>query len=82
MAKGISCKVKFERFKWNRGGYAEVMNGGGIQSMLDDKIGAVPDGYASQAFRGRLATGRVLKTVTREAYEQELRENNLARRLS
>ena len=29
-----SCKVKFGQFKWNRAGYAEVMNSGDVQSLV------------------------------------------------
>ena len=40
MAKA-KCEVKIKWKGWNRGGYAEVMNGGGVQAMLDQKANAV-----------------------------------------
>ena len=39
MASGIKYTVAFKRFKWNRPGYAEVMNSGGVQSILSGKAG-------------------------------------------
>lgn len=40
MAKA-KCEVKIKWKGWNRGGYAEVMNGGDVQAMLDQKANAV-----------------------------------------
>lgn len=58
--------VKFGRFKWNRGGYQSVQNGGGVQSLLDSQAQGVAsrassiDGhrYAVERKRGRFANGR------------------------
>lgn len=89
MAKA-KCEVKFKDFKWNRGGYAEVMNGDGVQGMLTEKADAAAsscnssfsreyggDGYEAKAFRGKLAKGRVVYAASKHARASERRHNRL-----
>lgn len=74
MAKA-KCEVKIKWKGWNRGGYAEVMNGWGVQAMLDQKANAVAaacnstftpkcgeSGYSTATIDGSLARGRVVYT--------------------
>lgn len=69
------CEVKIKWKGWNRGGYAEVMNGGGVQGVLDQKANAVvasanaslekksgDTGYVCDVMSGSLAKGRSLHT--------------------
>lgn len=68
MAK-IRCKVKIEWKGWKRGGYAEVMNSGGVQGMLDSHVDAAKAAIQGAgrmertdvvSFNGRLARGRAI----------------------
>lgn len=90
MAKA-SCKVKIEWKGWKRGGYAEVMNGPGVQGMLDQKTEAVVSsangsftpkpgeaaGYACETMAGSLAKGRVIHTTGPHAAASERKHNRL-----
>lgn len=89
MAKA-KCKVKIEWKGWNRGGYAEVMNGGGVQAMLDQKANAVAaacnsmftpkygeSGYSTATIGGSLARGRVVYTASKHANVSERKHNRL-----
>lgn len=91
MASGIKCVVAFKRFKWSRPGYAEVMNSGGVQSILSGKASRLASscnssfkreplediGYEARRFRGKLANGYVVRTMTPHATHSELRHNRL-----
>lgn len=91
MASGIKCTVAFKRFKWNRPGYAEVMNSSGVQSILSGKASRLAsscnssfkpehgegDGYELKRVRGTLANGYVVKTATLHAIHSECRHNRL-----
>lgn len=68
MAK-TRCKVKIEWKGWKRGGYAEVMNSGGVQGMLDSHVDAAKAAIQGAermertdvaSFNGRLARGRAI----------------------
>ncbi len=90
MAKA-SCKVKIQWRGWNRAGYAEVMNGAGVQALLDQKADAAVAaanatfspragegaGYGAEEMRGTLARGRVISTQTAHAAASERRHNRL-----
>lgn len=89
MAKA-KCEVKIEWKGWNRGGYAEVMNGGGVQAMLDQKANAVvasanaslekkpgDTGYVCDVMSGSLAKGRSLHTEGVHAFLSEKKHNRL-----
>lgn len=90
MAKA-KCDVKFEWKGWKRGGYAEVMNGPGVQGMLDRKAESVlasangsfrpkpgeGAGYAGGTFAGTLAKGRVIFTTGPHANASERKHNRL-----
>lgn len=89
MAKA-KCEVKFKGFKWNRGGYAEVMNGGGVQGVLDQKADAAvasanaslpqkygEDGYGAKTIGGKLTKGRLIYAASKRARASERRHNRL-----
>ncbi len=89
MAKA-KCEVKFKGFKWNRGGYAEVMNGGGVQGVLDQKADAAvasanaslpqkysEDGYGAKTIGGKLTKGRLIFAASKHARASERRHNRL-----
>lgn len=89
MAKA-KCEVKFKDFKWNRGGYAEVMNGGGVQGVLDQKADAAvasanaslpqkygKDGYGTKTIAGKLTKGRLIYAASKHARASERRHNRL-----
>lgn len=89
MAKA-KCEVKFKDFKWNRGGYAEVMNGGGVQGVLDQKADAAvasanaslpqkygEDGYGTKTIAGKLTKGRLIYAASKHARASERRHNRL-----
>lgn len=79
-------------FKWDRAGYAEVMNSPGVQALVEEKAQKVaascnasyePDsreeqpGYVMGEFQGTLAKGRYVRTTTIHAYNSELKHNRL-----
>lgn len=89
MAKA-KCEVKIKWKGWNRGGYAEVMNGGGVQAMLTEKANAAAtacnstftpkygeSGYSTATIGGSLARGRVVYTDSKHANVSERRHNRL-----
>lgn len=90
MAKA-KCEVKIKWKGWNRSGYAEVMNGGGVQAMLDQKANAVVAsanasfipkpgdgaGYISDILNGSLAKGRSLHTDSVHTFRSEKKHNRL-----
>ena len=89
MAKA-KCEVKIKDFKWNRGGYAEVMNGGGVQGVLDQKADAAvasanaslpqkygEDGYGAKTIGGKLTKGRLIYAASKHARASERRHNRL-----
>lgn len=90
MAK-TGCKVKIEWKGWKRGGYVEVMNGGGVQGMLDQKASAALSsanasfspkpgegaGYEGKTLNGSLAKGRIIYTTCPHANASERKHNRL-----
>ena len=89
MAKA-KCEVKIKWKGWNRGGYAEVMNGGGVQGMLTEKANAIAaacnstftpkygeSGYSTATIVGLLAIGRVVYTDSKHANVSERKHNRL-----
>ena len=95
MANGIKCSVKFGRFKWNRAGYAEVMNSGPVQSLVAKPAREIADacnasfepepgegeGYEVREVRGKLARGFAVGTATPHAHNSERRHNRLIKAL-
>lgn len=90
MAKA-SCKVQIAWKGWRRSGYAEVMNGQGVQSLLDSKASSATSaanasftpkgnegaGYGMRTVNGTLAKGRVIYTQTAHASNSERKHNRL-----
>lgn len=85
------CKVQIKWKGWKRGGYAEVMNGSGVQGLLDEKASAAISaanasfspkrgegaGYAGGTLNGSLAKGRVIYTTGAHANASERKHNRL-----
>ncbi len=85
------CQVKIEWRGWKRAGYAEVMNGDGVQSLLDKKASSALSsanasftpkgnegaGYGMKEVNGTLAKGRLLFTKTPHASNSERKHNRL-----
>ena len=85
--------MEFRRFKWNRRGYEDVLNGNGAQALASQVAFDVmsranammpPDDYELPAhevkeFRGRLATGCVVRTKT-DAARRESAKNNVLKK--
>lgn len=89
MAKA-KCEVKIKWKGWNRRGYSEVMNGGGVQGFLTEKANAAAaacnstftpkygeSGYSTATIGGSLARGRVVYTDSKHANVSERRHNRL-----
>lgn len=89
MAKA-KCEVKIKWKGWNRGGYAEVMNGGGVQAMLTEKANAAAaacnstftpkygeNGYGAKTIGGKLTKGRLIYAASKHARASERRHNRL-----
>lgn len=86
-----TCRVKIGRFKWKRGGYAELMDSAGVQGMLDEIAqGAAASansafsphpgegaGYAVETVQGTIAKGRVIRTASPHAAASERKHNRL-----
>lgn len=81
-----NATVKFDRFKWNPGGYKAVKNSSGVQSLLNRKAEAVrgsanssQDGYAHKTVPGRLAgdTLHVVYPTTFDSAQDNLKNNTL-----
>lgn len=89
------CKVRFGKFIWDRRGYAEVMDGGGVQAILKARAGRIAkrltSGYKAKPgekppyvvkrVRGRLAHGYIVGTATPDAMRRELKENSMKREI-
>ena len=87
--------IKFGRFKWNRAGYAALMDSAPVQGIISRKANAVkaaadaglPDGgYAYEGhevkdFQGKLARGKVVRTKTDQARYSEAKRKTLSKSL-
>lgn len=93
MAK-CSCKVKFGQFKWNRAGYAEVMNSGDVQSLVRRHAQATlasangsfsphgdDSGYVTRQAHGILADGYTVGTTGIHSRNHNARHNTLLKAL-
>lgn len=83
------------RFKWNRAGYAALMDSAQVQSLIDAKAEAVKaaaddglsegryeyEGHEVKVFQGTLARGRVVRTKTDQARYSEARRKTLSKAL-
>lgn len=95
MAKGISFKVRLGGFKWNRAGYAAVLNSAPVISLVKgeaDEIAASCNStftpgegdsseYRVKRVKGRLATGYVVRTYGDHAHYSERKHNRLRKAL-
>lgn len=72
MAK-TGCKVKIKWKGWKRGGYAEVMNGGGVQGMLDQKASAALSSANASFFP---SPAREPGTKARRSTDRSLRDGS------
>lgn len=87
MAKA-KCSAKIGRFRWNREGYAEVMDGGEAQALVEGHASrmlsaclASSPGYVAKPVRGRLASGYIVGTGDAESANDAHRSNTLQRNL-
>lgn len=83
------------RFKWNRAGYAALMDSPKVQSLIDAKAEAVKaaadaglseggyecEGHEVKDFQGALARGRVVRTKTDQARYSEAKRKTLSKAL-
>lgn len=87
MAK-VTCKVKFSQFHWNRAGYAQVMNSGGVQSLVEqpasrvfNAVSSQADGYTMKQVQGRISRGYIVGVDSGDSYRNELENNALLKAL-
>ena len=88
------CKVKFGGFRWNRKGYAAVMDDPAMQALVkrpaeqmasrltagyERPAGELGTPYVVKPVQGRLAKGYIVGTGTPGAMKRELRENAMKR---
>lgn len=78
-------------FKWDRAGYAELMDSAPVQALVKEKASEVcsvcnasfdqeaheGEGYVMGRFQGRLTHGYYVRTNTPHARNSELRHNRL-----
>lgn len=90
------CMVKFGGFRWNRKGYASVMDDQAVQSLVKkpaDRIAnrltssyersphELGSPYVVKPVQGRLAKGYIIGTGTSGAMRRELKENALKKEI-
>ena len=87
--------MEFKRFKWNRRGYEDVLNGNGSQALASQvafdvmsRANAMMPGddyelpaHEVKEFQGRLATGRIVRTKTDNARRESAKNNLLKKAL-
>lgn len=89
--------VKLGRFKWNRAGYAALMDSGPVQSLVSSKADAVAEAangdaslgaegyqqpnYEAKPFAGTLTHGCVVRTKTDYARYAQARNKALTKAL-
>lgn len=86
------ASISFSRFKWNRAGYIELMDGAGVQGAVAKQAEAIArradaampkNGYTKAKshktadYQGKLAKGRAVYTRTRMAHYQQARHKTL-----
>ena len=85
--------MEFRRFKWKKSGYKDVLNGNGAQALASQvafdvmsRANAMMPGddyelpaHEVKEFRGKLATGRVVRTKT-DAARRESAKNNVLKK--
>ena len=83
------------RFKWDRAGYAALMNSAQVQSLIGAKAEAVKaaadaglseggyeyEGHEVNDFQGTLARGKVVRTKTDQARYSEAERKTLSKAL-
>ena len=83
------------RFKWDRAGYAALMNSAQVQSLIDAKAEAVKaaadaglseggyeyEGHEVKDFQGTLARGKVVRTKTDQAWIYLAKRKTLSKAL-
>lgn len=92
----MASSVRFGKFKWDRAGYAAVMNSGGCQAVVGRKARAVKaaadgmlsaDGYRYpgheiKSFQGVLARGMVVRTKTDHARYAQAKRKTLTKAMN
>lgn len=89
------ASVKFGRFKWNRPGYAQLLDSSGVQGVIGRKAQSVKaaadaglsdggyalPGYEVKDFQGKFARGKVVRTKTDQARYSEAKRKTLSKSL-
>lgn len=89
------ANVKLKEFKADKAGYIELMNGSGMQALLDKEASAIKsradgqmpvdsgythaDSHAVGTVQGKLAVGRNVYTRNRMAHYQQARHKTLTK---
>ena len=91
----MANSVKFGKFKWNRPGYAQLMDSAPVQAVISRKAQAVKaaadaglsdgvyalPGHEVKDFQGKLARGKVVRTKTDQARYSEAKRKTLSKSL-
>ena len=91
----MASNVKFGKFKWNRPGYAQLMDSAPVQAVISRKASAVKaaadaglsdggyalPGHEVKDFQGKLARGKVVRTKTDQARYSEAKRKTLSKSL-
>lgn len=84
----VKCEFKLDDFKWSRSGYAELMSGSSVQSIISSKAQSVlasctgsSPGYTSKQVQGRLAKGYIVGTGDYASRIDAAKNNTLLRAL-
>lgn len=91
----MASAVKFGKFQWDRGGYAQLMNSGAVDAVVAGKAqkvlaaadrGLGEDGYRHpgheiKKYHGVLARGYVVRTNTDHARRAQGKRKNLTKAL-
>lgn len=87
MAKA-TCSITLKGFKWDRWGYADLMDEPGVQSIVERKAEAVRSvadadlkapGHRVKRFDGRLAKGYVVDARSFEAKYAQAKRKTLSK---
>ncbi len=93
----MGSSVKFGKFKWNRPGYAQLMDSAPVQAVISRKASAVKvsadaavaasypkaegAAHAMSDFQGELARGKVIRTNNFAASYGEAKQKTLSKSL-
>lgn len=87
--------VSFDKFQWDRAGYAAVQNSAAVQGMVESAAQSVRSaadaglssggyqlqGHEVKTFQGALAKGRIVRTKTDQARYTQAKRKTLTKAL-